>query len=191
MKVDIIFSPMLRWLAESLIVFAALAAPGSVIAQATGVAVDGQPPLFSFTEVTMSLQRKACYGTCPVYGIEIRGDGSGVYKGEKYVADPGPHTFHLERPEILRLLTAFLSVRFFELLDKYDDFATVAPRGENQFAIITSTESDVSSAVLHLRIADRTKTIVCRQNFPSELGNLGKMIDDVTGSAAWVRGTAK
>ena len=93
--------------------------------------------------------------------------------------------------EVVRLLTAFFNVRFFELRDKYDDFATLAPRGDDKFEVVMSSDSDLPTTVLRLQIADQSKTIVLRDNYPAELRELTKSIDAEAGSAAWIVGAAK
>jgi hypothetical protein len=170
--------------AIAVLVVATLGGQGQALPPDSGAVHD-------FKDVTISMQRTACYGACPVYSIEISGDGSATYKGEKHVADAGPHTVQLRRSEVVRLLTAFLSVRFFELLDEYREFDTVVPRGDDKFSIVRSTETCGSTTILNLRIADRKKTVALYEGYPSEIGELVKLIDGVVGTEAWVRGASK
>src|SRR5438093_11038358 len=62
----------------------------------------GWPPdKYKLSELTITLERSECYGTCPIYSVAIRGDGSGTYRGEKYVAIKGKERFQVSRDELL------------------------------------------------------------------------------------------
>jgi hypothetical protein len=50
------------------------------------------PNVHSISEVVNRLERTACYGTCPAYSVEIRGDGSVHYDGRAFVAVRGDHS---------------------------------------------------------------------------------------------------
>ncbi len=39
----------------------------------------------------ITLERGPCFGECPIYKVEVRGDGSVFYKGEGFVAGSGHH----------------------------------------------------------------------------------------------------
>jgi len=40
----------------------------------------------------IGLERSPCYGTCPVYTVVIKADGTFRYKGERFVPRTGEHT---------------------------------------------------------------------------------------------------
>ena len=153
-------------------VIAALTPPATLRAPGGSASASEQTPVYRFNDVLIRMERTSCFGTCPVYSIELHGDGSGTYTGQKHVNDAGPHTFRVGHAEVVRLLTAFFNVRFFELRDKYDDFATLAPRGDDKFEVVMSSDSDLPTTVLRLQIADQSKTIVLRDNYPAELREL-------------------
>jgi len=185
------FSVIVRSMLGTITAIAVITASARSGVQAASPTASETPPTYQFKDVVIGMERTSCFGQCPVYSVEIRGDGSGSYRGQRHVSDPGPHTVHLERAQVIRLLTAFFNARFFESRDRYDDFATVEPRGDDKFEVIMSTETDLPTTVLHLQLAGRTKTIVLRENYPVELGELAKAIDEVTGSAAWVIAPSK
>jgi hypothetical protein len=39
------------------------------------------PEIHDWNSLRITLSRSACYGNCPVYDIEIRGDGTSLYEG--------------------------------------------------------------------------------------------------------------
>ena len=44
-------------------------------------------------ELVISLERTPCYGTCPIYKMEIFSDGSAFYHGERFVDRIGDYEF--------------------------------------------------------------------------------------------------
>ena len=49
------------------------------------------PKVKDWNSVKITLSRTACYGTCPVYSIELHGDGTVLYSGKSNVAFIGVH----------------------------------------------------------------------------------------------------
>jgi hypothetical protein len=87
-----------------------------------------------------------CYGTCPVYSVELGPDGEGLFRGEQHVAVSGTRTFTTD-PAVQRALTASLA--------PYRPIAgtTTQTRCEQQV-------SDQSSYTLTWTTADGRKTVL-------------------------------
>ncbi len=128
------------------------------------------------TTVKITLQRGACYGTCPVYTLVIGGDGAVRYHGEGYVLVPGDHRFFVGVEAVRCLFDDFRAADFWSLPPEY-----VAP-------ITDSAESEVT-----LSIGRQTKTVrdyVGRAvGMPKEVTALEEAIDRLAGDR-WVRGDA-
>ena len=78
--------------------------------------------IFSFSEskdLIISLQREACYGTCPIYKIEVYNDGSGVYTGTQFVENIGIRIFNLSENQINLILTQAESIKFTNMKEEY------------------------------------------------------------------------
>ena len=75
---------------------------------------------FHLKDVKITIERTACFGTCPVYKIEIRGDGNCTYYGIEYVMEKGERNFTIDPKRVLSLLTNFYQACFstFEI-DRY------------------------------------------------------------------------
>jgi len=130
---------------------------------------DGSIP----ADMVVQLSRSACYGTCPVYGLTVKADGSVSFDGTEYTETIGPANGRIDEDTLKALLQEFKTAKFFELDDEYtsDDCATDHPT--------------VSTA---LTINGETKEIDhdtgC--DAPQELVTLEQRIDEVVGSERWV-----
>ena len=73
----------------------------------------------SNTTPIITLQRTACYGTCPIYKIKIYSDGSGIYTGTRFVENIGIFKFQLSKQAIEQILTAAIAINFANMQDEY------------------------------------------------------------------------
>jgi hypothetical protein len=55
-------------------------------------------------KVQITLERTACFGRCPVYTIDIHGDGRVVYNGAAFVDVDGEHRYRVPPEEVARLI---------------------------------------------------------------------------------------
>lgn len=55
-------------------------------------------------EVGIALQRTGCYGTCPSYAVEVRGDGLVTYRGDGFVDVTGVHHYRIPPADVARLV---------------------------------------------------------------------------------------
>jgi hypothetical protein len=119
------------------------------------------------------LSRGACYGTCPIYTLTVKADGTVNFDGTKYTETIGRADGRIDDEKLKALLQEFKTADFFGLDDDYTsgDCSTDQPT--------------VSTA---LTINGETKEIKhdtgCEA--PGELDTLEQRIDDVVGSAKWV-----
>ena len=72
-------------------------------------------------KVIISLQRTACFGTCPIYKIEIYTDGSGIYTGTRFVENIGVIEFSLSETQINLILTQSASIGFTNMKEEYSE----------------------------------------------------------------------
>lgn len=79
------------------------------------------PGLASTADVsgaTIEMSRSACFGRCPVYTIEISGNGIVRYTGEQNVAVVGNESRNISPEQVSGLLEDFDSINFFSLDDR-------------------------------------------------------------------------
>ena len=72
-------------------------------------------------ELIISLQRTACFGTCPIYKIEIFSDSSGIYTGTRFVENIGVTKFSLSKTQINLILTQAEAIGFANMKEEYSD----------------------------------------------------------------------
>lgn len=149
-------------------------------------------PVVTEDDVTITLQRTACFGSCPDYTVTIDGKGDvrfatreaegpgaaevhRAFSPNDGVLISGVHTDRID-PQVVRGLVAkFRAADFFALKDKY-------------VAQIT----DNPSYVLTLRIGTRSKTVVDyvgeKVGMPASVSALEDAVDRAAGTARWVEG---
>ena len=72
-------------------------------------------------ELIISLQRTACFGTCPIYKIEIFSDGSGIYTGTRFVENIGVTKFSLSETQLNLILTKAEAISFANMKEEYSE----------------------------------------------------------------------
>ncbi len=95
------------------------------------------PDVKDWNSLRFTLERPAGYcEECPAYRLEIRGDGTVIFEGEKRVFSdeahnrtsdhriPGKYQGKISRPQVERLLGKFREADYFSLKDKYAQSAT-------------------------------------------------------------------
>ena len=78
-------------------------------------------------ELIISLQRTACFGTCPIYKIEIYTDGSGIYTGTRFVENIGVIEFSLSENQINLILTQAEAIGFKNMKEEYSESISDLP----------------------------------------------------------------
>jgi hypothetical protein len=98
--------------------------PPVLKAYANGAAMLNDKPVNFLTEDThIRLSRGACYGSCPVYQLDIRGNGE-VTLQESGSEHREVVKQHITAEQVAALLAAFRDIRFFSL---QDDYASTGP----------------------------------------------------------------
>ena len=72
-------------------------------------------------ELIIFLQRTACFGTCPIYKIEIFSDGSGIYTGTRFVENIGITKFSLSETQLNLILTKAEAIGFTNMKEEYSE----------------------------------------------------------------------
>ncbi len=106
--------------------------------------------------VQITLSRSACYGTCPSYSVQIRGDGSVIYRGENNVLVTGEQRWTLPPEHITALLNAFREADYLAL----DGFHI-------------ADASDLPAYVTSLRLGDRAKFVFDYGAFGDAMASVG------------------
>ena len=134
-------------------------------------------PTVNGQEVVIRLSRSACYGPCPIYAAEIRGDGTVRFEGEDFVAFAGAHQSRVVPQALQDLLDLFREADFFSLDSRYAGNITDMPAQE-----------------ITLTIGGQTKTVLdyagLMVGMPFGVERLEHAIDRIAGTRRWISGDA-
>lgn len=128
---------------------------------------------------SIRLERTACLGSCPVYTLVLRGDGSVAYEGKEHVRRVGSADTTVAASAVLGLLDEARAAGFFSLPDRF-------AYGEPTCPLYTA---DSPRTFISITSGGRTKRIEhdygC-ENSPQPLVALASRIDSVAGVTRWI-----
>lgn len=75
----------------------------------------------------ISLEKTACFGTCPVFHIEIYNNGFATYNGKKFVTIKGLHNLEISKNDISKILKKAKEIDFQNLKNEYTENITDLP----------------------------------------------------------------
>ena len=106
----------------SLIIFALILTVLAVMpAAAQSATPEVTPETTPDGQVAITLERTACFGTCPVYTVTIYTDGTVVYNGTQFVDVKGEQTSSIDPATVKQLIAGFEAAGYFEWNDSYTD----------------------------------------------------------------------
>lgn len=110
----------------------------------------------------IEIKKDPCFGFCPVYNMQIKGDGKAVYNGMKNVEKEGVwyRTFTYE--ETNALFKAFETVDYWSFQDEY-----------------TAQVTDLPTTWTTLKIGEKSKTIKDYYGAPKELKALEEVLSKI------------
>lgn len=120
----------------------------------------------------ITLERTACFGTCPIYTLTLYSDGRVVYNGDKFVEITGEHEAQIDPLEVRALVDLMLNGGYFDLEDAYTN----------------RTITDAPSALTSLSIDGRAKQIeryLGDESAPYFLNQIETLIDLAANSEQW------
>jgi ankyrin repeat protein len=128
--------------------------------------------------VKITLTRTSCYGTCPSYSVEVRGDGSVLYEGHDYVAFTGTHRGLVPQSNVIELVKLFEKADYYSLQNEY-----------------TASVTDNPFQTTSISIDGRQKQVVdyvgLSAGMPLAVAQLELAIDRLSGSERWTRGNSE
>ncbi len=130
------------------------------------------------TPVVLHFERTSCYGTCPVYNVDLSAAGVVTFEGIEHVAARGRFVWWLSPARVAAIRELFAAARFFELADHY-----LAGTDCKEYS------TDSPSVTISATIDGRTKTVEHYHGCygaPRGLGMLESTIDFLLGTLPWV-----
>jgi hypothetical protein len=126
----------------------------------------------------ITLERTACFGTCPVYRLAVTPDGTVTYEGRANVRQLGRATGQVSPGAVEALLGELERAGYFSFADRY----TAAERACGRYV------TDLPSAIISVSYRGRAKRIVHDQgcgSAPGALTLLARRVDEVLRSERW------
>jgi hypothetical protein len=134
----------------------------------------------SLKDVQITMERTSCYGTCPVYTLMIKGDGTVTYEGRDFVKVKGKQVSHISQDKVRELVEKFHKIEYFSLEDSYTYKLNV-----NGSRILVH---DLPTTKTSMTIEGKTKNVDNYYGAPEKLKELEDLIDEVCNSKMWVKG---
>jgi acetamidase/formamidase len=146
--------------------------PKSIFVSASGPASDD----------LITLERTACFGTCPIYRVTIASDGTVIFEGRDFVKTKGKATGQIKPDDYQKLVNEFEKIKYFSLDDKYEPGSSGC----------TVAATDNPSAQTSIKINGKTKSVShyygCRDSeVLRALSALERKIDEVAGTEKWLK----
>src|SRR4051812_14054201 len=68
---------------------------------------------------TVTFERTPCFGTCPVYKVNVNGNGDVKFEGIRNVDSVGTFSGHIDAAAVAQLSKAFEDAKYFSLQSNY------------------------------------------------------------------------
>ena len=140
-----------------------------------------QPAAVVSADSRVTMQRMPCFGTCPVYTVDIRADGTVTFTGENFVDSTGTRTAAIAPDSAAALMREMMVRGFHDFADRYTQDAKECG----------SYHTDAPRVILTLRTSGRVKSVEhdygC-SDAPGALRALQDRVDSIAGVKRWVGG---
>jgi len=158
----------------------------------TGPAHRNFPAGVNPMDVSIALWRTSCYGSCPAYRLELRGDGLVTYRGDAFVVAQGTYQWRVAPAVVAALAEQFRKADYFRLKGAYIASVTDLPSYTTRLSLGAQRKYVVDYGGLGntdegLPPERREKG---RAYMPRAVVDLEDAIDAAAGSASWVKGDA-
>jgi hypothetical protein len=131
------------------------------------------PAHYELTSARIILNRSGCLGTCPVYRVEIRGDGACRFEGAHFVRVQGVRECSVDPTEVARLIEQFRSADFYSLFELYE-----APITDHPYYRLTLELDGRSHTV--------TDYVGEMAGMPSAVVALERRVDELAHTSQWI-----
>jgi Domain of unknown function (DUF6438) len=157
----------------SIVLTIALAFINNTSQTINSTAVSTTPLINDFSNITIGIERNMCLGACPVYSLEIFGNGTVVYIGERFVNVTGTQISNISKDKVKELVEEFYNIDYFSLNDTYDK--------------IVKTDQPTVTTSINISGAFRSIFDNLGALAPEGLRTLENEIDEIANSSKWIK----
>lgn len=122
-----------------------------------------------------------CFGSCPDYDLEIRGDGRVTFVGYNYVRFRDRRNKRVSRAAVASLFAEFERAGYFSWKESYETEATDMPTVTTSVTVGTRSKKITDYGPTPLLPSDKDRVV------REKLAALEDRVDAVAGSDEWVR----
>jgi hypothetical protein len=145
------------------------------------------PTTYKLQEVSFLLERGFCHGECPIYSVEVLGNGTVFYNGERHVRIEGQRSDFVTHEQVLELLSAIYDATFPDLMSGYHSKRKPEVDEDGQVSVLHVVTKGTPRTVVTLRIGEYSKQVSYQSEYaPRELINLATFIDELVDSKQWI-----
>lgn len=130
------------------------------------------------TKPVITLERRPCFGLCPVYTLSIYRSGYVTYEGREYVSIRGRRDTTIHPDSVRALVQEAELIGYFGMLSEY--------HGRIINDTLIETITDQPSAISSVRIGNETKRIDNYYGGPESLHRFERHIDRVVNIVQWI-----
>ena len=129
----------------------------------------------------ITLERGACFGTCPIYKLAIKSDGTVTFEGQRFTKTIGAATGRISPSDFRALVSEFEKIDYFSLADSYSPGTKQCPQAM----------TDMPSAITSISVKGKSKAVRhyhgCSAEALAKLTALENKIDEVAGAQKWIK----
>lgn len=145
------------------------------------------PQTYALDDVTMTLARTVCFGTCPEYTVTVSGDGTVRYAGGRFVRVEGAQERQISREAVETLLREFYTIDFFHMRPEYMEGRDILVDEDGTVHETGLMVTDLPTTIVTLTIGGYGKNVRAYYGAPESVYTLATHIDEAAGTAEWVR----
>jgi len=146
------------------------------------------PATLDPSTAVIALRRTSCYGTCPSYRVELRGNGEVHYRGDSDVLVRGSHRWRIDPAKITPLLEMFRRANYFTLAGYYEYPVTDLPTYISRFSVGDRNKFVLNYGGSFGRAFASTRMPGEDPDMPPVVMEIEDAIDQISGAASYVSG---
>lgn len=116
-----------------------------------------------------SIERTPCFGTCPIYIMEIYDSGYVEYIGKRFVDNVGKFHAKVEHNKLQAIRDKAIEIGYFDLKDEYP-----------------SQIADFPSTITTVKLHGKRKRVFNKQNAPQKLYDFQSYMDTLFADVKWI-----
>jgi len=133
---------------------------------------------FPIEDLQIILRRGMCYGTCPVYEINLNGIGYSFFFGKEFVEKIGDHPIEITSGDLLYVLNEAIRIGFWGLENKYERPMKCELNENNMVQYNPQpTFTDMPTTEIEIHIGEKVKKVHAYDGYPERFDELAELID--------------